>query len=114
MDTSLNNKTTRPLPERSTERLDSWKEIAAFFRREVRTVQLWEKSEGLPVKRHHHVKIGSVYAYRRELESWWASRCLGPGASQFHSALTPDKPKPSTFAAESLRDGDLDRHTTPA
>ena len=56
------------------ERLDSWKEVASFFRREVRTVQLWEKSEGLPVRRQHHKKLGSVYAYRQELEAWWVSR----------------------------------------
>jgi len=56
------------------ERLDSWKEVASFFRREVRTVQLWEKSEGLPVRRQQHKKLGSVYAYRRELEAWWAAR----------------------------------------
>src|ERR1700730_16799349 len=56
------------------ERLDSWKEVASFFRREVRTVQLWEKSEGLPVRRQHHKKLGSVYAYRQELEAWWAAR----------------------------------------
>ena len=55
-------------------RLDSWKEVAAFFRREVRTVQLWEKSEGLPVRRQHHKRAGSVYAYRHELESWWIAR----------------------------------------
>lgn len=55
-------------------RLDSWKEVAAFFRREVRTVQLWEKSEGLPVRRQYHKKAGSVYAYRHELEGWWIAR----------------------------------------
>jgi TolB-like protein len=55
-------------------RLDSWKEVAAFFRREVRTVQLWEKSEGLPVRRQYHRKAGSVYAYRHELEEWWIAR----------------------------------------
>ncbi len=55
-------------------RLDSWKEVAAFFRREVRTVQLWEKSEGLPVRRQYHKKAGSVYAYRHELEAWWIAR----------------------------------------
>jgi len=60
--------------EWTTERLDSWKEIASFFRREVRTVQLWEKSEGLPVRRQYHKKLGSVYVYRRELEIWWATR----------------------------------------
>jgi TolB-like protein len=55
-------------------RLDSWKEIAAFFRREVRTVQLWEKCEGLPVRRQFHKKAGSIYAYRHELEAWWIAR----------------------------------------
>ncbi len=59
---------------RQAERLDSWKEIANFFRREVRTVQLWEKHEGLPVRRQHHKKLGSIYAYRAELESWRLSR----------------------------------------
>ena len=73
-DTSLGDKSPKLLPEWSMERLDSWKEIASFFRREVRTVQLWEKSEGLPIRRLHHKKLGSVYAYRSELESWWAKR----------------------------------------
>ena len=55
------------------DRLDSWKEIAAFMNRDVRTVQRWEKSEGLPVHRHLHEKAGSVYAYRAELQVWWRS-----------------------------------------
>jgi len=53
-----------------TDRLDSWKEIASYFRREVRTVQLWEKREGLPVHRHFHKRLGSVYALRSEIENW--------------------------------------------
>jgi tetratricopeptide (TPR) repeat protein len=52
------------------DRLDSWKEIASYFRREVRTVQLWEKREGLPVHRHFHKHLGSVFAYRSELKVW--------------------------------------------
>ena len=49
--------------ERSSEdRLDSWKEIAVFFRREVRTVQMWEKKEGLPIRRQRHTRLGSVFA----------------------------------------------------
>ncbi|MBI2962288.1 MAG: tetratricopeptide repeat protein [Deltaproteobacteria bacterium] len=56
------------------DRLDSWKEIAAQLRREVRTVQRWEKSEGLPVHRHLHQRLGSVYAYRSELDAWWKAR----------------------------------------
>lgn len=58
----------------SADRLDSWKEIAAYLRRDVRTVQRWEKSEGLPVHRHQHDKLGSVYAYKAELEKWFTTR----------------------------------------
>ena len=66
---------TSPSPTASgfwtgTDRLDSWKEIASYLRREVRTVQLWEKREGLPVHRHFHKRLGSVYALRSEIESW--------------------------------------------
>ena len=56
------------------DRLDSWKEIASFLRRDVRTVQRWEKKEGLPVYRHQHEKLGSVYAFRPELTEWFAGR----------------------------------------
>ena len=31
------------------DRLDSWKEIAAYLNRDVTTVQRWEKREGMPV-----------------------------------------------------------------
>jgi hypothetical protein len=53
------------------ERLDSWKEIAAYMRRSVRCVQRWERSEGMPVFRHQHAKGVTVYAYRDELNEWW-------------------------------------------
>jgi len=54
--------------------LDSWKEIAAYLGRGVRTVQRWEREEGLPVHRLAHDKRGSVYAQRDELAAWWDSR----------------------------------------
>jgi TolB-like protein/Tfp pilus assembly protein PilF len=56
------------------DRLDSWKEIASYLRRDVRTVQRWEKKEGLPVHRHLHDKLGSIYAYRNELTEWFTTR----------------------------------------
>jgi hypothetical protein len=56
------------------ERLDSWKEIAAYLRRGARTVQRWEREEGLPVHRLQHDTLGSVHAYRSELDRWWAAR----------------------------------------
>ncbi len=56
------------------DRLDSWKEIAAFLNRGVRTVQRWEHMEGLPVHRHQHAKLGSIYALKSEVSAWWDSR----------------------------------------
>ncbi len=56
------------------ERLDSWKEIALFLKRDVRTVQRWEKREGLPVHRHLHHKRSGAYAYKTELNAWRESR----------------------------------------
>jgi Tol biopolymer transport system component len=54
--------------------LESWKEIAAYLKRDVRTVKRWEKNEGLPVRRHLHQARASVYAYPSELEAWRARR----------------------------------------
>jgi len=54
--------------------LDSWKEIAAYLGRGVRTVQRWEREEGLPVHRLVHDKRGNVYAQRDELAAWWETR----------------------------------------
>jgi TolB-like protein/tetratricopeptide (TPR) repeat protein len=56
-----------PLPGR---KLDSWGEIASYLGREVRTVQRWERTEGLPVHRHEHKKKSTVYAYAGELDAW--------------------------------------------
>jgi Tol biopolymer transport system component len=57
-----------------SERLDSWKEIAAHFDRDVTTVQRWEKREGMPVHRHQHDRAGSIYAFTAELKEWARSR----------------------------------------
>src|SRR4051812_23020197 len=58
----------------SDDRLHSWKEIAAYLKRDVTTVQRWEKREDMPVHRHVHDKLGSVYAFRSELDSWMRTR----------------------------------------
>ncbi|MGB8867109.1 MAG: hypothetical protein WCC71_23705, partial [Candidatus Sulfotelmatobacter sp.] len=58
------------------ERLDSWKEIAAYLKRDVTTVQRWEKRERMPVHRHLHDRMGSVYAFSSELDAWVQSRKL--------------------------------------
>jgi Tol biopolymer transport system component len=58
----------------ASERLDSWKEIAAYLRRSERTVRRWEATEGLPTHRHGHHRRASVYAFRSELDHWWSTR----------------------------------------
>jgi TolB-like protein len=52
------------------DRLDSWKEIAAYLNRGVRTVRRWEHDEHLPVHRHQHRVQGSVYAFKSEIDAW--------------------------------------------
>jgi hypothetical protein len=58
----------------SPDRLNSWKEIALYLKRQVRTVQHWEKREGLPVHRHFHNKQGTIFAFRSEIEAWGKRR----------------------------------------
>jgi tetratricopeptide (TPR) repeat protein len=57
-------------PPGTADRLDSWKDIAGYLQRDVSTVQRWEKREAMPVHRHLHDKLGSVYAFRSELDVW--------------------------------------------
>ena len=58
----------------SEPRLESWKAIAQYLNRDVRTVRRWEAAEGLPVHRHQHLARSSVYAFPGELDAWRASR----------------------------------------
>ncbi len=60
--------TTAPSNER---RLESWGEIASYLRREIRTVQRWERNLGLPIHRLAVGKQSSVFAYPSELDKWF-------------------------------------------
>ena len=51
-------------------KLESWKEIAAFFERDLRTVIRWEKELGLPVHRYPGKSKGRIYAHTSELKAW--------------------------------------------
>jgi tetratricopeptide (TPR) repeat protein len=57
-------------PLGAKKRLDSWKEIAAFFGRDERTVKRWEKERGLPVNRVPGSARGGVFAYAEDLAEW--------------------------------------------
>lgn len=62
------------LPERRI--LNSWKEIAAYVGRGVRTVQRWEAQLELPVHRPAGKDHGAVLAFSPELDEWLNSRPL--------------------------------------
>ena len=67
-----------PQTSQDRDRLNSWKEIAAYLNRSVRTVIRWEAEQGLPVHRQIHDKRGAVHAYMTELDAWVQQRTLGP------------------------------------
>ena len=50
--------------------LTSWKEIATYLGKGVRTVQRWEHEMGLPVRRPPSGRKGIVLAHSEELEAW--------------------------------------------
>jgi phage shock protein A len=53
-----------------SEILNSWKEIAVYLGRGVRTVQRWEKELHLPVRRPRNRSRSAVIALRAELNEW--------------------------------------------
>jgi tetratricopeptide (TPR) repeat protein len=80
----LEDRRKRP-PDR---RLDSWKEIAAYFGRDERTVKRWEKERGLPIRRLPGAR-GGVYAFSDDLAHWMEARDSGkPDPSSGSFALT--------------------------
>jgi tetratricopeptide (TPR) repeat protein len=81
-DTQAKNGATEP-----DQRLDSWKEIAAFFNCGERTVRRWEKERALPIHRLPGGARSGVFAYTRELSEW---RAQGNADESF--ADGPDAP----------------------
>ena len=80
-----------PLTTTIQDKLDSWKAIAAYLKRDVTTVQRWERREGMPVHRHLHDKQGSVYAFCSELDAWSKGR---------RTATAQNEESPSEQAAQ--------------
>ena len=98
------------------DRLDSWKEIASYLRRGLRTAQRWERDAGLPVRRVAGNR-GAVYAFRAELDTWWQRRSLngdgpasqvvatadGRGAVRADPAVPAERPRVRPFLSHDLR-----------
>jgi hypothetical protein len=81
--------------------LQAWKDIAAYMRRDVRTVQRWEKLLELPIHRLKESRSGSVFAYKRELDAWRETRALQIEACQVK--VTAPGNAPETKIPEQIR-----------
>jgi len=90
-----------PSPVKKSEegRLDSWKQIAGYLNKSVRTVRRWEESEGLPVHKHPHQLRHSVWAYQNELDEWLDKRRLRPEPVEEEEAEEPPQRFPWMIAA---------------
>jgi len=55
-------------------KLEGSGEIALYLRREIRTVQRWERNLGLPIHRLPVGRQNAVYAYPSELDQWYRER----------------------------------------
>ncbi|HEV2178091.1 MAG TPA: hypothetical protein VGW33_12970 [Terriglobia bacterium] len=58
------------MSETGQDRLDSWKAIAAYLKRDERTVRRWEQERSLPVHRMPGGGRAAVYAFRGEIDLW--------------------------------------------
>src|ERR1035438_6360588 len=76
-------------------RLESWKEIAAYLNREVRTARRWEKERGLPVYRMPGKRSG-VYALAPEIDAWLKTRA--PNGSGGDGAVEAPPLPPRSWA----------------
>src|ERR1700727_2455741 len=55
--------------------LSSWKDIARYLGKGVRTVQRWERHLGLPVRRPNGaLQKSAVVLYRGDVDAWLATR----------------------------------------
>lgn len=78
--------------EEKAQRLDSWKAIARYIGRDVRSAQRWERERGLPVHRVPGEKGGSVFAYTAELDDWLHGRSEGSPESEPAAQAKPPSP----------------------
>jgi hypothetical protein len=57
------------------QRLDSWKEIADYLGKSVKTCRIWEKKFELPVHRINKKSARArVFAYKKEIDEWFQKR----------------------------------------
>jgi Tol biopolymer transport system component len=84
----------------SADRLDSWKAIASYVGRDVRTVIRWEQRGGLPVYRVPVGQRQAVYAFRHEIDEWMAGAT--PGSLELAAALEVADARPEWHNGRSV------------
>jgi len=89
--------------------LQSWKEIASYLGRDIRTCRRWEENLGLPIHRLDGSPKARVMAYKDEID-WWLDAKLhehdpekpalpGPGSSRApDTVMIFGLPVPASFA----------------
>jgi hypothetical protein len=84
--------------------LNSWKEVAHYLGRGIRTVQRWEHELGLPVRRPHGKTRSPIIALREDLDDWLNNR---PQATNYNGngveARSPYAEARTTPLRESIR-----------
>ena len=75
--------------------LYSWKEIAVFLKCSVRTAQRLERNENLPTHRHGHIRRGTVYAFKDEVQQWVKRREGSQVAASAHNTSPVLIPAPA-------------------
>jgi tetratricopeptide (TPR) repeat protein len=90
-------------------RLDTWKEIGAFFGRDERTVKRWEITRGLPVHRVPGGGRANVYANTEELLEWLKGKNSAVEPGQIPNPVTNSAALPSSESqkAEAVVDADV-------
>ena len=88
----------------SSDVLNSWKEIAAYLDKDVRTVMRWERNLALPVHRLPGGPKAGVYALRSELDAWRQGRAAVPGDADGNEGVPAQRP-PGTMALGGRRKG---------
>ena len=91
-------------PEESTV-LSSWKDIARYMGKGVRTVQRWERHLGLPVRRPNGaLHKSAVLLDRSDLDAWLATR-FSSRADVKSIAMAKDQPagSPRTLLRERMQ-----------
>ena len=69
--------------------LDSWKDIATYLGRNVRTCRNWERDHGLPIHRLDDSPKSRVFAYTGEIDAWRETKGRLPENGAFEGASPP-------------------------